>query len=360
MRRSARTPVELRNSYSYGDRRHHSHSRLQQPLPAPSDLLTGGLRICAYAQSQEGGNNHLVPDSQPLHILVSRARRRSETIVKDIAASFRAEVPGYGFGDGLDDEAVRDNVRGYVVAILDRLEGLPTDQSDGLEEFMRRRIDSGITLTSLLQAYRLGAAVIWKALATLVRDNGAQQEALVTATPALFELLESYSQRAHAIYREIEIRDARRNEQVRATMIDTILSQQSTIGADYWSAAAALGIPRDGLFAVVVAESDTASAREMPADVEALIGAHPAVEDVWFRLSPDPKRDSSRSALTDWGFLTPSPGRSPRACRCVWGSALLSDRLPPPPRRQRRRRLQSQRQRLNNASSGMTAMFCWS
>lgn len=220
-------------------------------------------------------------------LLSNRARGRSEAIVTQVAAAFRAEIPGYGRGEGLTDEEIRGNIGQYLDEILDRIGGGPEPRPEGLDVFMRGRLDAGITLTSLLHAYRLGAAVIWDALAALARGHERQKDALIAATPALFGLLNIYSIRAHAIYREIEIRDARRNEQVRATMLDTVLSENSSVGADFWHAVATLGIPRTGQFAVLVAITNSDQAHdEAPADIEALVSSHTGVEEAWFRLSP--------------------------------------------------------------------------
>ena len=41
------------------------------------------------------------------------------------------------------------------------------------------------------------------------------------------------SLRAHTVFREIEICDARRNEQVRTTLLDTVLFNDCGIGATF-------------------------------------------------------------------------------------------------------------------------------
>jgi hypothetical protein len=228
-----------------------------------------------------------VSPEQPLMTLVSRARTRSDAVVAQIAAALRADIPGYRPGEGLSDEELHDQISSYFADVLDHIGGAPEPGPGALDPFMRAKFDAGITLTSLLHSYRLGVATAWNALAELARRNDRQKDALVAATPAMFGLMNAYSTRAHAVYREIEIRDARRNEQIRASMLDTVLSENSSAGADFWDAVTILGIPRTGQFAVVIAAThDDETVDDEPADIEVLITSHPAVEEAWFRLSP--------------------------------------------------------------------------
>ncbi len=70
-------------------------------------------------------------------------------------------------------------------------------------------------------------------------------------------------------------------------MLDTVLGGDSTVGAAFWDAVTALGLPRAGEFAVIatVAVRDH-SAEDATPDIEALVAAHPGVEEAWFRLKP--------------------------------------------------------------------------
>jgi hypothetical protein len=228
-----------------------------------------------------------VSPQPPLVLLANRTRTRSDAIVEEIAQAFRTQIPGYHPGEGLSDNDVRKNIAAYVDDVLNLIAGGPEPKHEALEGVMRQRAGQGITLTSLLQSYRLGVPILWQAFAGVAKGNEKQKDALIAATPTLFAILDAYSRRAHAVYREIEIRDARRNEQIRATMLDTVLSQDSNAGAVFWDAVTALGLPRAGQFAVIAA----ITAEEYPAgdatpDIEALVAAHAGVEEAWFRLKP--------------------------------------------------------------------------
>jgi hypothetical protein len=226
-----------------------------------------------------------VPSQSPLVALANRVRTRSDVIVGEIAEAFRAHVPGYQRGEGLSDSNVRENIAAYVDDVLNLAATGSQPRPETLEAVMRQRAGDGITLTSLLHAYRVGVPILWQAFAELAENNERQKDALIAATPAMFAVMDAYSRHAHAVYREIDIREARRNEQIRAAMLDTVLSEDSTAGAVFWDAVSALGLPRTGQFAVIAAANHDEQSNKT-VDVEAIVAAHPGVEEAWFRLKP--------------------------------------------------------------------------
>src|SRR5262249_33401621 len=93
---------------------------------------------------------------------------------------------------------------------------------------------------------------------------------------------------AGEIHHEVALRRARRDEQVRAALLDVVLTTDSSIGAAFWDAAAQLGIPRDGRFVVVQVTDtrDRSPDAEPPPDLEARIVRLASVEGAWFRVGP--------------------------------------------------------------------------
>lgn len=223
---------------------------------------------------------------RPLTALADRARQQSDTIVTKVLTLLRKEVPNYFPSDDDSGETVRDNIADYLAEMLDWIDRGTEPGHTSFDAAIRRRASQGLTLSNLLHAYRLGAATIWDELAHLANSDEIERDALIAATPSVFAWMNTNSLRAHAVFQEIEIRDARRNEQVRAALLDTVLFNESSIGAAFWDAVAALGLPRTGQLTVIAATSATASSVEhSPPDIETLISAHPAVQDSWFRLT---------------------------------------------------------------------------
>lgn len=222
---------------------------------------------------------------RPLTVLVDRVRQQSGEIVTKVLARLRGEVPDYLPIDDDNGETVRDNVAEYLDEMLEWID-LGTDPGHhGFDSAIRHRASQGLTQSSLLHAYRLGAAAIWDELARLADTGEIEKEALIAATPSIFAWMNTNSLRAHAVFREIDIRNARRNEQVRAALLDTVLFNESSMGAAFWDAVAALGLPRAGQLTVIAATSAEPAVEDSPPDIETLISAHPAVYDSWFRLT---------------------------------------------------------------------------
>lgn len=218
-------------------------------------------------------------------VLTNRVRQQSEAIVEKVFAVLRSEVSDYVLGRDDGGNTARDNIASYLAEMLDWIDRGAEPGHISFESAIRRRASQGLTLSSLLHAYRLGAATIWDELARLAETDEIDKEALIAATPSIFAWMNTNSLRAHAIFREIEIRDARRNEQVRAALLDTVLFNESSIGATFWDAVATLGLPRAGQLTVVAATSAKPLVEHSPPDIETMISAHPAVQDSWFRLT---------------------------------------------------------------------------
>jgi hypothetical protein len=226
-----------------------------------------------------------VPQLRRQTVLTDRIRQQSDAIVAKVFIVLRSEVSNY-IGRDDDGNTVQDNIAGYLTEMLDWID-LGADPGHwSFDSAIRHRASQGLTLSSLLHAYRLGAATIWDELARLADTDEIEKEALIAATPSIFAWMNTNSLRAHAVFREIDIREARRNEQVRAALLDTILFNDSSIGAAFWDAVAALGLPRTGQLTVIAATSaEHTSIGDSPPDIETLIASHAAVQDAWFRLT---------------------------------------------------------------------------
>ncbi|WP_197516324.1 CdaR family transcriptional regulator [Mycobacterium sp. E2497] len=187
--------------------------------------------------------------------------------------------------DDDNGETVRGNIAEYLDEMLEWIDRGTDPGHHSFDSAIHHRASQGLTQSSLLHAYRLGAATIWDELARLADTGEIEKEALIAATPSIFAWMNANSLRAHAVFREIDIRSARRNEQVRAALLDTVLFNESSVGAAFWDAVAALGLPRTGQLTIISATSAEPSVEHSPPDIETLISAHPAVQDSWFRLT---------------------------------------------------------------------------
>jgi PucR C-terminal helix-turn-helix domain len=230
-----------------------------------------------------------MPQAKALASLTGRAMDQLGPIVDRIVETLREQVPGYGVNEGLSDEDIRSVLTAYLMEVLEELEGgAGRGTTSAHEELMRRRANEGITLTNMLHSYRIGVSLLWEGLAEIAEGDPEAVAALVSATPSLFEVLDRYSNRANEIHHEIALSDARRVGQVRASLLDTVLSVDSSPNPTFWDAVALLGLPRTGNFVVVEVGMTTVEPvkLESPPDFETLVVARAAVETAWFRVGP--------------------------------------------------------------------------
>ncbi|TQS43373.1 PucR family transcriptional regulator [Cryptosporangium phraense] len=249
--------------------------------------------------------------------LAARMHDRIDPLLDQTVTALRAQVPGYGPHDGLTDEDVRDTLRIYLLDLLDDLSGTRLDNSSALDAQMRRRVEQGITLPDLLHSYRLGVEQLWLTLATIAHKDHEATDALVAATPIVFESLDRYSLRASHIHQEVALRRARRDEQVRAALLDVVLTRDPSIGAAFWDAVAQLGVPRDGRFLAVEIRDTGDDRTEPPPDIEAGIVRLPGVDGAWFRVGP-----RSQTALLSVRRTTPTDTDA-----ALWTTILERDHL---------------------------------
>jgi hypothetical protein len=138
---------------------------------------------------------------RPLTVLANRVRKQSDAIVISVLTRLRSEVPDYLPGDDDSGEAAQDNIASYLAEMLDWID-LGADPGHwSFDSAIRHRASQGLTLSSLLHAYRLGAATIWDELARLADTDQIEKEALIAATPSIFAWMNANSLRAHAVFR---------------------------------------------------------------------------------------------------------------------------------------------------------------
>jgi hypothetical protein len=191
-----------------------------------------------------------------------------------------AEIPSYRRGEVIAREhweATRESLEG-VLAQLGGWSSAPRAP----RVMTTLRVEQGFPLPELLRALQLSGAVLWESLAAHAKSDSASRDALLEATPRVWALLDAYAQEITQAHHEFALRNARRSEQVRASLLDAVLHGDPALGS-FWEAVAALGIPRTGRFVVAQVDVDAA---DSPPDVEGGIRALRGVEGAWFRIGP--------------------------------------------------------------------------
>ncbi|MFJ7154020.1 PucR family transcriptional regulator [Streptomyces sp. NPDC101118] len=185
----------------------------------------------------------------------------------ELAARLLAEDPAYAAL--LDHEELFERIHRNLRQALEGMElvarGLPPVVSDAAATgTLRAR--QGLPLASLLNSYRRGGRMLWGALTeTVAAHDPAALPRLLPAAAILWDVLERMTDAVTASYRLIEADRAARDQERRHALLDALLDGTGTATGLVSEAAAGLGLPERGRFAVVVLATDgTGPGRPVP------------------------------------------------------------------------------------------------
>ncbi|MFI5618699.1 PucR family transcriptional regulator [Streptomyces sp. NPDC051567] len=131
--------------------------------------------------------------------------------------------------------------------------GLPVELSDA-RATGALRAGQGVPLASVLRGYRQGGRLLWETLTeTVAAHDRAALPRLLPGAPLLWEVLDRTAEAAAEAYRGAEAVRGEREREVRAALLDGLLEgRDGGEGPSVPEAAARLGLPERGRFAVVV------------------------------------------------------------------------------------------------------------
>ncbi|WP_329447247.1 helix-turn-helix domain-containing protein [Streptomyces sp. NBC_01426] len=176
--------------------------------------------------------------------------RRIAVAADRLADRTPSEDPAYAALPGRT--ALRDRIHHHLRQAVDGLvrtsRGLPVDLSDA-RDTGTLWAEQGLPLASLLRAHRHGGRLLWQSLTEAVAANDrAALPRLLPGAAALWDVLEQMADAASDAYRLAESPRAERDRELRASLLDALLDGTGAAA----EAAARLGLPARGRFAVVV------------------------------------------------------------------------------------------------------------
>lgn len=144
--------------------------------------------------------------SPPLRAIIETQLKNTEVVVQRALRAMRGAIPEY---ESIEDAAIRldvqqsvtHNVRMWFTALLT---GRPPSamELEPLISFGRRRVHQGVSLQSLLQAFRTGSRVLWDVLLEEAgKDEEIHRELLFKVSPYIllhFDLMGRTIGQAHA------------------------------------------------------------------------------------------------------------------------------------------------------------------
>ncbi|MCA1713040.1 MAG: helix-turn-helix domain-containing protein [Actinobacteria bacterium] len=168
-----------------------------------------------------------------------------------LVAAIVAEDPSYPGLSAADLRAsCSDNLRRVLQVLID--ECPDPDPFDAPRATGSRRAEQGVPLESVLHAYRLGHRVIWDGLVALARGGEAGVEPLVEAASEVWAVVDRFSSAVADAYRKTAEDVARQDAGRRESLLDALLEGRGSERTVLAAAGAALDLPEQGRYAVVV------------------------------------------------------------------------------------------------------------
>lgn len=185
-----------------------------------------------------------------------------------IAERLRAEIPFYAGNPVLAFEEVVTSCADNVRYILGELAGETGVSLDRPRLTGTTRADQGAPYAAVLQAFRIGGRFLWETL--VERADPDVRDVLLRAAADIWAVTDDLAASVTDAYRSALSDRARRDGQMRAVLVGTLLDGESTGAEQVWETAGILDLGGASEFAVVCAESPTAGAEGLP-DIERLL-----------------------------------------------------------------------------------------
>ncbi|MFF4427735.1 helix-turn-helix domain-containing protein [Streptomyces sp. NPDC001513] len=184
--------------------------------------------------------------------------RRLAVAADRLADRTLTEDPAYAalLGRAELRERIHHHLRQAVEGLVRSSRGLPVELADA-RATGALRAEQGLPLASLLRTYRRGGRLLWQTLteAVAAHDRTALPR-LLPGAPALWDVLDQLTDALTESYHRTEAVRADREKERRAALLDVLLDGPAADGGPTAAEAAArLGLPERGRFAVVVVGS---------------------------------------------------------------------------------------------------------
>ncbi|MCX6399071.1 MAG: helix-turn-helix domain-containing protein [Propionibacteriales bacterium] len=185
-----------------------------------------------------------------------------------VAERLREEIPFYAGNQILGFDEVVASCTANVRHILGNLAGDANVDLDSPRQTGTTRADQGAPYAAVLQAFRLGGRFIWETL--VERADPEVRDVLLLAAADIWAVTDDLAASVTDAYRSALSDRARRDGQMRAVLVGTLLDGETSGPQQVWEAAGILALRAEGDFVVVCAESPTAGAEGLP-DVERVL-----------------------------------------------------------------------------------------
>ncbi|MGY3059335.1 hypothetical protein ACVWZD_003580 [Streptomyces sp. TE3672] len=193
-----------------------------------------------------------------------------DELTRRVVDDIHAHSGTYASGSPVSRDDLWGICRDNLLRALEDFGGLPSggDAEQAARETGRRRAEQDVPLDTVLQAYRRGGRVMWQMMAEHLRATRGTQEAHgavgdrdteLDMAGAVWETIDRYSLVMADSYRLTQLEMQGRQETRRVALFEALLDGRGDDPAVAAAASAALGVPVQDRYVIVVAAQDPAA-----------------------------------------------------------------------------------------------------
>ncbi len=191
-----------------------------------------------------------------LHELAQRARAQLDVLVRSTTDEILAQMEIYSSQTTVTRDELTRSVSANMITMLASLSNPTTVDLAQARTTGLTRARQGVPLPEVLRAFRIGFSDLWATLLDLAASSGEAQLRTIIATSSRFWfLIDQFLEAVTVAYREATAELARAQRQRRAALLEALLSGGVSPGNAVWEVALQLGLPPEGTFVVVAADT---------------------------------------------------------------------------------------------------------
>jgi hypothetical protein len=199
---------------------------------------------------------------------------RIDEFAERMATRIRAQEPLYRDGHMVTPDELRRSCRNNLSYVLGQLAGEPTIGIEVPRATGIRRGETGVPLSAVLQAFRIGGRLIWDIL--IEHANEHTRDVLLRSAADIWAVSDDLAAAATEGYRTASADRARQDSQLRSALLNGLLDGRLGDGSQLWESAALLKLPQHGAFVVVAAECPAPGQEALP-EIEDRLRRHDVV-----------------------------------------------------------------------------------
>jgi hypothetical protein len=212
--------------------------------------------------AEVGSSAHfaLAPNSaeaeEYLRQLSSGATKRIAELAAEVTAEIIAQMPVYATGTIVTTDELAQSVATNLRNVIRALTEAQSMDLTRARQTGARRARQGVPLPDVLRAFRIGFAALWHTLLDLAGSSGETElKILIAAANTFWYLIDEYLEAVTEGYRESTGELVRAQRQRRGALLEALLSGSVITDNALWDVTQLLGLPHDGTFAVIAAET---------------------------------------------------------------------------------------------------------